>query len=88
MITRSASVRRTGWSGPHSRRLPTTQAFRSLGVDRSAAPINNHAVIVTREFDRDLLVPDVVAHALRIPFERIAEAAASRLNMRDEGAFF
>src|SRR6266850_8284522 len=55
-------------------------------IHRKRDGIDDHAVLAAGELERDLLVADVLGHALRVAGEGIAVAAAARLLVQHDVA--
>jgi hypothetical protein len=71
-----------------ARAVPRASAFgrlalcaaktRSFGrVDRHRGRIDRHAILVTRGFDRDVVVENVIQHLRSLPIVELAPAAAA-----------
>src|SRR4030095_1626314 len=75
LLSQSGASRAAGARGPGPPR-----------VHRERDRIEDHPVLAARELERDLLVADVLRHALRVAREGIAVAAAARLLVQHDVA--
>src|SRR5262245_51460079 len=81
MATVRAAPRAPGQSRAASTRRPGRRR-----VHRERDGIDDDPVLAARELERDLLVADVLRHALGVAREGIAVAAAARLLVQDDVA--